>query len=91
MSWDFYKKTTPTASKKYPCDASIWFINSGLDDSELEPSDLEIVNRVRGDKYMIQPGEKYIKQVGKWEGDFSTFRANPDIDRICHKYDLYAD
>jgi len=45
--------------------------------------------KARKNNWRIQKGEKYMKQVGVFDGDLSTFRAIPEIHQICYKYEFY--
>lgn len=93
MSWKFYNQTTPTARKQYSCDAAEWIVNHGIEDvlyncTDYEKADIE---KAQNQSWKIQPGEKYVKVVGVWEGEFSTFRAKPELDAICHRLNIYDD
>ena len=87
--WDFSGETQPTARKDYHCDASEWLSN--FDDSDFDAQDLAIINLARSENNKILKGTKYIKVTGKYEGDFCTFRAKPELNAICIKYDIYDD
>ena len=50
-----------------------------------------IVEAVRSDRGKILPGTKYIYQVSVDGGEFWIFRARPEMDAICRKYDLYPE
>jgi len=90
--WEFSAETKPTARKDYHCEASDWIINTvGLDEREFEPEDWAKIEEARKNGFKILKGEKYINVSGKWEGEFSTFRAIPELNDICIKYDLYCD
>lgn len=81
------------AKKSYRCDACVWLVESGLTDFlvHCEPTyaELRSVVKARRNKWCITPGQTYIKQVSVSGGELYVFRAIPEIDKICHKYELY--
>lgn len=87
------RESKPIARKTYTCNASEWLYNGGLDDFvfHYEPTcaELRAIVKARRNGWCIVPGQQYIKQVGKYEGDFYVWRAIPAIHAICLKYDLY--
>lgn len=89
MSWEMETITHPKARKEYHCQASDWICNAGWSDEDYEPEDLKIINNARDENWKILKGTEYLKVSGKWEGDFSVFRARKDLDIICNKYELY--
>jgi len=92
MSWELTTVTYPKARKEYHCDASRILIDSlGLNKKEYSPEDWAVIETMRLRRFKILAGEKYFKLSGKWEGEFSIFRAIPEIDEICKKYDLYEE
>jgi len=91
MTWDFSVETKPVARKDYYCEGMDWICNVGLGDDEYEPQDLAEINTARSEGSKILKWQRYIKVVGKWEGEFCTFRCRPEINEICKKYELYRD
>ena len=91
MSWEFSVETQPMARQDYCCDGMEWSSNVGFGDDEYEPQDLEAINIARSEGSKILKGQRYIKVVGKWEGEFCTFRCRPEINVICQKYELYPE
>lgn len=91
MAWDFYTETNQKARRDYYCDACEILINAAEFNDELawDPNEWEAIEKARADKWRIKKGSVYTKISGKWDGDFSKFRARPEIDKICSKYDLY--
>jgi hypothetical protein len=85
--WDFSEETQPTARKDYLCGASDWLSN--YSDDEFDELELTIIARARHENNKILKGTKYIKVTGKWEGEFSTFRARIDLNDICIKHNAY--
>jgi len=88
MTWDFCEITTQKANKDYRCDACTLLFES-LNENDFEPAELELVNKAKNEKCKILKGAEYIKCSGKWEGGFSVYRARPEIDDLCRKYDIY--
>jgi hypothetical protein len=82
--------STPVARKEYPCDASDWILQdmSNLN-GELSFSEWRQVVKAKRKRWKIRPGERYVKQVNKTDGELFTFRAIPEIHEICLKLDLY--
>lgn len=75
------------ARKDYNCDATIYLREYG-DYDMFTLEEMEIINNTNG---KIKKGETYRKVVGKFEGELYTFRAIPEIDDICLKYELYPE
>ncbi|EMM7672374.1 hypothetical protein RIM32_001007 [Pseudomonas aeruginosa] len=80
-----------TARKHYQCDAYYWFDRAGFGRQDVDADDWLIVEAVRSDRGKILPSTKYIYQVRVDGGEFWIFRARPEIDAICRKYDLYPE
>lgn len=87
--WELSTHTTPVARKEYDCGAWQWIDNAGLGERDFEPDELQTIKKAERERFKILKGTKYICVRGKWEGEFSTFRARADLDKICLKYDLY--
>lgn len=90
MAWEFSRVTRPTARKSYPCDAAQVVIDNAPF-FEYSPDEYAAIETAKANGYRILAGEKYVKCVGVWEGQFETFRARFDLDEICLKYKLYVD
>ena len=93
MSTQIGPTTYPKARKAYRCMASDWIVNGDL--SEIfrcctwdEKKD---IIRARRNNWMIQPGQKYLRQAMVWEGRMGTFKAIPEMHDICIEYDLYEE
>lgn len=90
------KDSTPTARKFYDCDACL-FITEGVSLNEfaghykLTFAEKRALIRAKWGRFQIYPGEKYIKQVNKQDGEVYTFRAIPEIHAINCKYGVYQD
>jgi len=92
MSWEMETVEYPKARKDYSCDAAEWIGNTvGFNEREFEPEDWEKIEAAMNKNFKILKGEKYLKVSGKYDGEFSTFRAIPALDEICKKYDIYED
>ena len=89
MTWNFYEQTNPTARRNYRCDASEILVNTGCAKEDFEPDEWKLISQAKEDGFRILKGSEYIKTKGKYDGDFAEFRARPEIDAICIKYDLY--
>lgn len=84
--WNFYTDTKQKARKDYVCDACMLLLD-GNDD--LTDEEQQLFDKARSEGFKILKGKEYIKVSGKWEGDFSVFRARPEIDQICLRLGLY--
>jgi hypothetical protein len=89
--WDLCIRSWPRARKTYYCNAAEFILNSGCNEEDFKAYDWEVIQHAEEEGFMILPGEKYVKVRGKWDGEWVTFRARPELDRICHDYDLYED
>ena len=83
-------ESNPKARKLYCCDASVWVLNC-LDVCELTFTEKRHLVKARRNKFQIQPGDKYYKQVNIWMDEFNVFKAIPAMNDICIKYDLYQE
>lgn len=89
MSWEFCENTQPTANKEYRCDACEWLLYVGAD--FLDEDELALYEKAKSEKFKILKGTKYDKCEGKYDGEFSVFRARPEINEICLRYEVYQD
>lgn len=83
-------ESTPIARKAYWCDACE-FIQEAIGDTTFTISDLRLIVKARRNGWKIQPGQRYIRQFNSDYGETWTFRAIPEMDAICRKYDLYPE
>jgi hypothetical protein len=83
-------KYRAVARKDYHCQASDW-INNMMGGEDFTPEELVIYKKAKAEKFKILKGTKYLKVDGFWEGEPSVFRARPDMDAICQKYELYRE
>ena len=91
MGWEFADTTTPIAKKDYHCEASDWILGAGWNENDWTQDELTIIHRAQRERWKILSGTRYIKVTGKWEGEFTVFRAREDLDAICKKYGFYDD
>jgi hypothetical protein len=86
------RTTYPIARKKHDCNACDW-IEPCLQDifCELTFKEKRAISRMKNQKGKILPGQKYICSVGIWEGDFSVFKADIEMNDICVRLDLYVE
>lgn len=89
--WDVATTTTQTARKDYQCEASNWIIECGLGEVNFSFTELRLIAKAKRDGWKIKKGQQYVKVCGKWDGEWSVFRARPEIDDLCQKYDIYKD
>jgi hypothetical protein len=85
-------ESKPIAKKKHSCDACYWledYIPDLMDQLTFQEK-RSIVRAYRWQKRKILPGQRYVKQVLKGD-DFCVYKAIPEIDEICFKYDLFND
>ena len=87
MSWSLRNESKPSARKAYECDACEWLINVGTDD--LSEDELTLYEQAKNESFSIQPGQTYVKVEGIWDGEFTVFRARPEIHELCIKYNIY--
>lgn len=79
----------PIASKDYVCEACEWLNNYPDVVAEMTFREKRSVVRARKVGWLIKKGERYIRDRGILDGEFYTFRARPDINNLCHKYEVY--
>lgn len=82
-----------TARKQYDCAASEWIINYGrlselMDDYKMPFSDKRKLAIMNQERYKIFPGDKYLEQVGVFDGDFMCLQCRLDAVEIVKKYNL---
>lgn len=82
--------THPVAKKHHQCDACTWLLNGGYPDG-MTISEWRSIVKAKRNKWKIVPGQKYIRQSQMQDGEFVCFKAIPEIDEICRKYDVYED
>lgn len=83
-------ESTPVARKKHTCMASEFIHNLGLGYIDFSFAELRQIVKARRQGYKIQPGQKYVRQSNKFDGELYTFKAIPAMHEICLAHDLYA-
>lgn len=87
--WDFAISSEHIARKEYDCDAWPWIDNSNFGEEDFSAEEWEKIKEAESQKFKILPGTRYLKTVGKWEGEFTVFRCRSEINEICLKHGLY--
>ena len=85
------REEMPIARKDYSDDAIYWIYESGFYPDELTAEENEQVDQARENNYTIKKGTEYLKITYNDGGELITFRAIPELNDICLKYDLYED
>lgn len=76
-------ETRPRARKQYSCMACEWLFNNLCDYwDEMTFSEKKAAIIADRAGQMIHPGEVYVRQFVE-DGDIYTYRARPDIHKIC--------
>jgi hypothetical protein len=86
----FLSDSKPVARKIHHCDASEFvreYINQGI----FTIFEYRQIVKAKRNNWCILPGDSYIRQVFVRDGDFCCFKAIPEMDTLCWKYDLYED
>ncbi len=91
MTWEMATLTEPKARKDYHCEASDWIDNSGLGEEDFGIKDWAVIENARAENWQIRKGTTYVNTKGKWDGDFTVFRARTDLNAICRKHNIYQD
>tara|TARA_R110002049_G_scaffold282589_3_gene462439 strand:+ start:1175 stop:1447 length:273 start_codon:yes stop_codon:yes gene_type:complete len=90
MGWDVETTTEPVARKDYHCMACDW-IHDSISEQIFNFSELRLIAKAKKENWQIKKGQKYIKVSGKWDGEWCTFRARPEINDLCQKHDIYQE
>ena len=85
------KETNPVARNDYYCMASLFIRDCGRPDYFDCIKDYRDYIKAKENGFKIKKGDKYLYQANVAYGDFYTFKAIPDMHRICLKYDLYPE
>ena len=81
-------ESNPKARKDHNCDACV-FINESWGYVDFSFSELRLIVKARRSNYKIKKGQYYTKQVNKFDGEIYTFKAIPEMHKICINHDLY--
>ncbi len=90
MGWDVESVSEPIAKKDYTCQACDW-IHDCINEQIFSFADYRLIAKAKRDDWRILKGQKYIKVRGKWDGEWCTFRARPEINGLCQYYDIYQE
>lgn len=89
---ELLSQTEPIARKDHNCMAWKWM--NGMCDFDrgvFTFSELRAIAKAKANKGKIRKGEKYIRQSLKDSGTIYTFKAIPELHKICLKYEVYQD
>ena len=51
--------------------------------------ELTLYEQAKNESFSIQPGQTYVKVEGVWDGEFTVFRARPEVHALCIKHNIY--
>jgi len=85
--WETLRTSKPKARKNYDCMACEW-IREGEIRSGYTFSEYRAIIRARNNNWEIQKGDVYSQATCRQDGEFYTWRAIPEIEAICFKYDI---
>lgn len=88
MGWDLHETSTPKARKDYHCDACD-FICEVINEGYFSFAEMRLIAQAKRNGWKIKKGQIYDKTSGKWDGEFSVFRAIPEMNALCLEHDLY--
>jgi len=54
-------------------------------------TELRAIAKLKANNWMIMPGQCYLRQWNKSDGEMYIFKTLPDIYKICIKYNIYGD
>lgn len=83
-----FSEITRKARKVHECTACLYLLYSGFSEAGLLPEELEVWEKAKACGYKIQQGETYLEIRGTQDRQPLTIRVKPEIDKICHKYDI---
>lgn len=85
-------ESNPIARKEHYCMACEWL---NQDDwwhyGTLTFTELRQVVIAKRNNWKIIKGQKYLRQTVEFEGDLMVFKAIPEINAICSKYNMYEE
>ncbi len=88
--WDFAQDSKPIANKEYDCQAWPW-IGNVIAWSDLSKDEKEVIEKARSEGFKILKGTKYLRVSGKWEGEFTTYCARLDLQKICDDHEIQVE
>lgn len=78
-----------TATKQHHDDGSENIENYDIDREDLTIEEKEDLKFLRDRNYIIPVGEKYLYQVGVFDGDFYAVHVSGKAQNLIMKYELY--
>lgn len=87
---DLLRESKPVARKNYHCDACE-YVRESMNQGFFTFAEYRQIVKAKRQDWSIKSGQQYIKQVQVDQGDIITYRAIPEMDTLCHKYDLFPD
>jgi len=87
--YEHIKTERVKASRDYECEACIWIDSDCIENWGLNFSEYRSYIKARNTGFKIKKGQTYNRTKHKWDGEFYTFRAIPEIDAICQRLDVY--
>jgi hypothetical protein len=78
-----------TAKKVHECMASEFICNYGINGYGYSFAELRVIAKAKKNGYKILAGQGYLRQACKLDGEIYTFRAIPEMHKICLKHDHY--
>jgi hypothetical protein len=85
------KSEQRTARKTYRCDATALFHRACMGRHDLSPDQQAILDATEANGGRILPGQTYHYSRGLHEGSRFTWRALPDMERVCQAHGLFDD
>ena len=79
------------ARKHYECDACWHWLQSGYSEMDVSADQALVIQAAEADKWKIKPGQKYRRATYVDGGDFQTFRARIDMDKLVYKLGFYEE
>lgn len=84
------RQSEPIARKSYNC-VACEYIQDFLNQGYFTIADYRQIVIAKRQGWKIQPGQKYVKQTISDGGEIITYRAIPEMDALCSKYDLFPE
>lgn len=84
------RSAAPIARKNYHCDACE-YVRESVNEGIFSLSEYRQVVKAKRQGWKIRVGQKYKKEIQINQGDFVVYRAIPEMDELCRKYDLWPD
>lgn len=85
------ERTIKAARKDHPCSA-FWFLSQGdYRNNGFTFAEYRAIAKAVQNKGFIKKGEPYIRQRNTNGSEIWTYKAIPEIDAICIKYNYFED